>query len=85
MRPSVSHKNITWAITSEVVTVLALIFDMHDPCDKSFQMAPCCDLDLLFSLFIQCMTKMSLPIECMFINVTSFLSFLLGSRNIDDI
>ena len=24
----------------------ALIFGMHDPCDKPFHLAPCCDFDL---------------------------------------
>ena len=46
VRPSVCHKNfnlthIFWSINDR-----ALIFGMHDPCVKPFQLTPCRDLDL---------------------------------------
>ena len=37
VRPSVRHKTLTWLISSEVLMIGALIFGMHDPCDKPFQ------------------------------------------------
>ena len=33
--------NVFWSINDR-----ALIFDIHDPCDKPFQLAPCRDLDI---------------------------------------
>ena len=46
VRLSVCHKNFylahIWSINNR-----ALIFGMHDPCEKPFQLASCHDLDLL--------------------------------------
>ena len=43
---SVRHKNFNLAHIFWSINDRALIFGMHDPCDKFFQLAPCHDLDL---------------------------------------
>ena len=45
--PSVHHKNLNLVHIFWSVHDGAMIFGMHDPCDKPFQLAPCRDLDLL--------------------------------------
>ena len=42
--PSVCHKNFNLAHIFLSINGRALILGMHDPCDKPFQLAPCCDL-----------------------------------------
>ena len=46
VRPSVCHKNFNLAHIFWSIKDRALIFGMHDPCDKPFQVMPSCDLDL---------------------------------------
>ena len=46
VRPSVCHKNFNLAHIFWSIKDRALIFGMHDPCDKPFQVTPCRDLDL---------------------------------------
>ena len=50
IRPSVSlsicHKNFNLAQIFWSINDRALIFGMHDPCDKPFLLIPCGDLDL---------------------------------------
>ena len=43
---SVRYKNFNLAHIFLSINDRALIFGMHDPCDKPFQLAPCSDLDL---------------------------------------
>ena len=43
---SVCHKNFNLAHIYWSINDRALIFGMHDPCDKSFTLVPCGDLDL---------------------------------------
>ena len=43
---SVHHKNLNLAHIFWSMNDRAMIFGMHDPCDKPFQLAPCRDLDL---------------------------------------
>ena len=44
--PSVCHKNFNLAHIFRSIDDRAVIFGMHDPCDKSFLLVPCGDLDL---------------------------------------
>ena len=44
--PSVCHKNFNLAHIFWSIKDRALIFGMHDPCDKPFQVTPSSDLDL---------------------------------------
>ena len=44
---SVCHKDFNLAHIFWSINDRALIFGMHDPCDMSFQLVPCGDLDLL--------------------------------------
>ena len=44
--PSVCHKNFNMAHIFWSINDRALIFGMHDPCDKPFLLIPCDDLDL---------------------------------------
>ena len=44
---SVCHKNFNLAHIFWSINDYALIFGMHDPCDKPFLLIPCGDLDLL--------------------------------------
>ena len=44
-RPSVCHKNFNLGHNFGTVTGRALIFGMCVPCDKTFPMVPCRDLD----------------------------------------
>ena len=44
--PSVRHKNFNLAHIFRSINDRALIFGMHDPCDKPFRLTPCSDLDL---------------------------------------
>ena len=44
--PSVRHKNFNLAHIFWSINDRALIFGMHDPCDRPFQLTPCLDLDL---------------------------------------
>ena len=46
VRPSVRHKNYNLAHIFWSINDRALIFGMHDPCDRPFQLTPCRDLDL---------------------------------------
>ena len=46
----VRHKNCNLAHMLWSINDRALIFDMHDPYDKPFHLAPCCDLDLHLDL-----------------------------------
>ena len=46
VRPSVCHKNFNLAHIFWSIKDRALIFGMHDPCDKPFQVMPSRDLDL---------------------------------------
>ena len=46
VRPSFCHKNFNLADIFKSINGRALILTMHDPCDKPFQLAPCCDLNL---------------------------------------
>ena len=46
VRPSVRHKNFNLAHIFWSINDRALIFGMHDPCDRPFQLTPCRDLDL---------------------------------------
>ena len=43
---SVCHKNFNLAHIFWIIKDRALIFGMHDPCVKPFQVTPCFDLDL---------------------------------------
>ena len=43
---SVCHKNFNLAHIFWSINDRALIFGMHDPCDKTFQLTSCLDLDL---------------------------------------
>ena len=43
---SVCHKNFNLAHIFWSINDRALIFGMHDPCDKPCLLIPCCDLDL---------------------------------------
>ena len=45
--PSARHKNSNLALIFWGINDRALIFCMHDPCDKPFLLAPCRDLGLL--------------------------------------
>ena len=46
VRPSARHKNFNLAHIFWSINDRALIFGMHAPCDRPFQLTPCCDLDL---------------------------------------
>ena len=46
VRPSVHHKNFNLAHIFWSINDRELIFGMHDPCDRPFQLTRCRDLDL---------------------------------------
>ena len=75
IRPSVCHKNFNLAHIFLSINGRALIFGMHDPCNKPLQSAPWRDLDLYLKVKFVATRGTTILRICLFFHVTDFSYF----------